>query len=116
MNITMHGDVEGIGKRGARGPAPAVGRNAPAMIIIIESGVVRDILPTGPVEAVVVDLDMIENEDTQEQRLLKAVMSMEANGDIRQDDLTRLAACLVREYRRPDRKRTPPPPDGQRAA
>jgi hypothetical protein len=90
--------------------------NPNAMIIIVESGVVRDILPTGPVEAVVIDLDMIENTDPVEQRLLKAVMPLDAEAALRHGDLMRLAACLVREYRRPGRTEPPTTPDGERAA
>ena len=86
------------------------------LIITIESGVVTNILPTGSIEVVIVDLDMIETEDNLEQRLLKAVVPLESGAAIRSIDLNRLVACLVSEYCRPARKRPSPSPDGKRAA
>ena len=86
------------------------------LIITVESGVVTDIIPTGSVEAVIVDLDMIENDDNLEQRLLKAVMPLESAAAIRSIDLNRLVACLVSEYRRPAGKRPSPVPKGTKAA
>lgn len=87
-----------------------------SLIITVESGVVTDVLPTGSVEVVIVDLDMIETEDNLEQRLLKAVVPLESGAAIRSIDLNRLVACLVSEYCRPARKRPSPSPDGKRAA
>jgi hypothetical protein len=77
------------------------------MIITVESGVVTAILPTGPVEAVVVDLDMIENEDPFENRVRKAVLQLDPDDRIRRDDLNSLIAAMVREYRRPERRQAP---------
>ncbi len=74
---------------------------------MVESGVVTSILPTGPMEAVVVDLDMLENEDSFEQRMRKSVLPMLPEGRITADDMPSLITTIVREYRRPDRRRAP---------
>lgn len=87
-----------------------------SLIITVESGVVTDVLPTGSIKVVIVDLDMIDNEDNLEQRLLKAVVPLESGAAIRSIDLNRIVACLVSEYRRPARKRPSPSPDGKKAA
>lgn len=104
------------GRTTAAAPAAAPPAHPNAMIIIVESGIVRDILPTGPVEAVVIDLDMIEDGDSVEERLLKAVAPIDAAAALRHNDLTRFAACLVKEYRRPACTASTPSPDRERAA
>ena len=76
------------------------------LIIMVESGVVTDILPTGPVDAVVVDLDMIENGDSFEQRMRKSVLPLAPEGRITLDSMPSLITSIVREYRRPERRRT----------
>jgi hypothetical protein len=81
---------------------PASGCN---VIIAMESGVVADILPTGPIKAVVVDPDMIENDDPYEQRMRKAVLPIAPDGLILTSDMPVLIDSLVREYRRPERRR-----------
>ena len=86
------------------------------LLITIENGVVTDILPTGPVEAVIVDLDMLENDDTFEQRMRKSVLPMTPEGVITSDDVSSLITTIVQEYRRPARKRTAPAPDGRKVA
>ncbi len=73
---------------------------------MVESGVVTDILPTGPLEAVVVDLDMLENEDTFEQRMRKSVLPMNPEGRITIEAMPSFITSIVREYRRPGRRRT----------
>jgi hypothetical protein len=78
---------------------------ADTMIIVVENGVVADILPVGPVEAVIVDLDLIENEDSLEQRVRKAVLPIVSESTITSTDVTRIVIDLVREYRRPERGR-----------
>ena len=78
-----------------------------ALIIMVENGVVSGILPTGPMEAVVVDLDMLENEDSFEQRMHKSVLPLTPDANITSDDMPALITSIVREYRRPDRRRTP---------
>jgi len=101
-----------------REPVPAP-EDAPAgctLIIMVESGVVTDILPTGPMEAVVVDLDMLENEDSFEQRMRKSVLPMTPEGRITIDAMPAIITSIVREYRRPGRKRTPDPSGGTAAA
>ena len=81
---------------------------ANAMIITVENGVVSNILPTGPVEVVVVDLDLIENEDTFEQRMRKSVLPMAPESLIASEDVTALITTIVQEYRRIGRTRTAP--------
>jgi hypothetical protein len=76
------------------------------LIITVESGVVADILPTEPIKAVIVDLDMIENDDTFEQRLRKAILPMVPDGHIGTSDIPVQIESLVREYRRPERRKT----------
>jgi hypothetical protein len=96
---------------GSRNPSPAR-----ALIITVESGVVTDILPTGPVEAVIVDLDMLENDDTFEQRMRKSVLPLIPEDRITSHDVSKLVTTIVQEYRRPARKRPVPSPDGKQAA
>jgi len=72
-----------------------------SLIITVESGRVTDILPTGPVEAVVVDLDMIEDEDSFEHRMRKAILPLDPDGRILPRDMNTMIAAIVREYRRP---------------
>jgi len=86
------------------------------LIITVESGVVADILPTGPIEAVIVDLDMLENDDTFEQRMRKSVLPMIPESRILSNDVSTLITTIVQEYRRPGRKRPASTPDGKRAA
>ncbi len=86
------------------------------LIIMVESGVVTDILPTGPMEAVVVDLDMLENEDSFEQRMRKSVLQMNPEGRITIDAMPSLITSIVREYRRPGRRRAPDTSGGPVAA
>jgi len=86
------------------------------LIITVESGVVADILPTGPVEAVIVDLDMLENDDTFEQRMRKSVLPMTPESRILSDDVSSLITTIVQKYRHPSRKRPTPAPDVKRTA
>ena len=86
-----------------------------SLAITVESGMVKDILPTGSIDVIIVDLDMIENENNLEQQLLKAGLQMESGATIRSIDLNRLVACLVSEYRRPAQKQSSPSPDGKKA-
>jgi len=87
-----------------------------SLIITVESGVVTDVLPTGSIDVVIVDLDMIENDDTFEQRMRKSVLPMTPESRILSDDISSLIMTIVQEYRRPARKRQSPSPDGKKAA
>ncbi len=86
------------------------------LIIMVESGVVTDILPTGPMEAVVVALDMLENADSFEQRMRKSVLQMNPEGRSTIDAMPSLITSIVREYRRPGRRRAPDSSGGPVAA
>jgi hypothetical protein len=92
------------------------GDRACSLIITVESGVVADILPTGPVDVVIVDLDLLENDDSFEQRMRKSVLPMTPESRIAPDDIPTLVTTIVQEYRRPSRKCSSPSPDGKRAA
>lgn len=87
-----------------------------SVIITVENGVVANILPTGPIEAVIVDLDMLENDDTFEQRMRKSVLPMTPENRILSDDISSLITTIVQEYRCPARTRKAPAPDGKKAA
>ena len=87
-----------------------------SLIITVEGGVVTAILPTGPVNAVIVDLDMLENDDTFEQRIRKSVLPITPDSTISSDDISPLILTIVQEYRRPARRRPAPSPDGKKAA
>jgi hypothetical protein len=49
---------------------------------------------------------MIENDDTFEQRLRKAILPMVPDGHIGTSDIPVQIESLVREYRRPERRKT----------
>ncbi len=98
-----------------RETAPVSGNPSPGctLVIMVESGVVTNILPTGPLEAVVVDLDMLENEDTFEQRMRKSVLPLLPEGRITLEEMPSFITSIVREYRRPGRRRrTTAKPEG----
>ena len=84
---------------------PQQERQLCTLIIMVESGVVTDILPTGPLEAVIVNLDRIENDDPFEQRMYKSVLPMNPGGQIEADDMPALITAIVREYSRSGRRR-----------
>jgi hypothetical protein len=79
------------------------------VIIKIESGVVADIYSTGPVQAIIVDYDMIEGGETFEGRMKKAVLPMIAEQCVKPENVDALVKTLVRECLRPADRRTPSP-------
>lgn len=79
------------------------------VIIKIESGVVADIYSTGPVQAIIVDYDMIEGGETFEGRMKKAVLPMIAEQCVKPENVDALVKTLVLECSRPADRRTPSP-------
>jgi len=84
------------------------------VIIKIESGVVADIYATGPVEAIIVDYDMIEGGETFEDRMRKSVLSMSPDHSLKPDTVDAAVKSLVLECSRPaDRKTASPVNDDE---
>ena len=71
------------------------------VIIKIESGVVADIYSTGPVQAIIVDYDMIEGGETFENRMKKSVLSMTPDHRVKLDEIEAAVKSLVLECSRP---------------
>jgi hypothetical protein len=87
------------------------------VIIKIESGVVADIYSTHPVQAIIVDYDMIEGGETFEDRMKKAVLPMTAEHRVKVENVGDVVKSLVLECSRPLDRRTPSPiSDGVGAA
>ena len=72
-----------------------------SIIIKIESGVVSEIYSSAPLQATVVDYDMIEGGETFERRLKKAVLSLTAWRLVKPEQIEPLVRTLVLECRRP---------------
>jgi hypothetical protein len=71
------------------------------IVIKIESGVVADIYSTGPVQAIIVDYDMIEGGETFDRRMKKAVLSMTPEHYIKPENIDAVIKTLVLECSRP---------------
>jgi hypothetical protein len=71
------------------------------IIIKIESGVVADIYSTGPLQAIIVDYDMIEGGETFEHRMKKAVLPMTAEQCVKPENIDDVVKTLVLECSRP---------------
>jgi hypothetical protein len=71
------------------------------IIIKIESGVVADIYSIGPVQAIIVDYDMIEGGETFEHRMKKAVLAMTAEQCVTPENVDNVVKTLVLECNRP---------------
>jgi len=79
------------------------------VIIKIESGVVADIYSTGPVEAIIVDYDMIEGGESLEDRMRKSVLSISPDHSLKPDKIDVAVKSLVLECSRPADQKTAPP-------
>jgi hypothetical protein len=87
------------------------------IIIKIESGVVSEIYSSTPLQATVVDYDMIEGGETFELRVKKAVLSMAPEQLVRPDQIEPLVRALVLACRRPaDGRQSPQRSDAAEAA
>ena len=71
------------------------------IIIKIESGVVADIYSIGPLQAIIVDYDMIEGGETFEHRMKKAVLAMTAEQCVTPMNVDDVVKTLVLECSRP---------------
>jgi len=71
------------------------------IIIKIESGIVADIYSTGPLQAIIVDYDMIEGGETFEHRMKKAVLPMAAEQCVTPENVDAVVKMLVVECSRP---------------
>jgi hypothetical protein len=71
------------------------------VIIKIESGVVANIYATSPVQAIIVDYDMIEGGETLKERMKKSVLSMTPDHCIKPDKVEATTRSLVLECSRP---------------
>jgi hypothetical protein len=79
------------------------------VIIKIESGIVADIYSTGPVEAIIVDHDLIEGGETFEARMKKAVLPMISEHRVKPENVDDMVKTLVLECLRPADRKTPAP-------
>ncbi len=79
------------------------------VIIKIESGIVADIYSTGPVQAIIVDYDMIEGGETFEDRVKKSVLSMTPDHRVKPDNVDAAVKSLVLECTRPADRKTASP-------
>ena len=79
-----------------------------SIIIKIESGVVSEIYSSAPLQATIVDYDMIEGGETFERRVKKAVLSMAPEQLVTPEQIEPLVRALVLECRRPADDRQPP--------
>jgi len=79
-----------------------------SIIITIESGVVSEIYSSAPLQATIVDYDMIEGGETFERRLKKAVLPLTPGRVVKPEQIESLVRALVLECRRPrdDRQST----------
>ncbi len=71
------------------------------VIIKIESGVVADIYSSHPVQAIIVDYDMIEGGETFELRMKQAVLPMTAEQGITEENVDDVLKSLVLACQRP---------------
>jgi len=71
------------------------------IIIKIESGVVAEIYSIGPVQAIIVDYDMIEGGETFEHRMKKSVLAMTAEQRLTPENVDDVVKTLVLECSRP---------------
>jgi hypothetical protein len=82
-----------------------------SIIIKIESGIVAEIYSSAPLEATIVDYDMIEGGETFEQRVKKAVISMVPEQLVKPEQIDSFTRTLVLKCRRPADDRQPSRPD-----
>src|SRR5574341_437928 len=80
-------------------------QKGPALVIVIESGVVSDIYSSAPVQAVIVDYDMIEDDDPFERRMRKAVLPFGHGRRVGPGEVALLVASLARSFVRLGRGR-----------
>jgi hypothetical protein len=71
------------------------------IIIKVESGVVAEIYSIGPIQAIIVDYDMIEGGETFERRMKKSVLTMSAEQCITPENVDDVVKTLVLECCRP---------------
>ncbi len=72
-----------------------------SIIIKIESGVVAEIYSSAPLQATIVDYDMIEGGETFERRLKKAVLKMAPEQIVKPEQIDTFVKSLVLKCRRP---------------
>jgi hypothetical protein len=72
-----------------------------SIIIKIESGVVSEIYSSAPLQATIVDYDMIEGGETFERRVKKAVLSLAPEQLVKPEQIEPLVRSLVLACRRP---------------
>ncbi len=73
-----------------------------SIIIKIESGVVAEIYSSAPLQATIVDYDMIEGGETFERRLKKAVLKMAPEQVVKPEQIDTFIRSLVLKCWRPE--------------